>query len=222
MSGLRSLALALCLALPASELAAEEIPCDWRLEGLQGLLARVLPFVPASGEALLSVVPAAETHVDLQFRATSASAPDGEHWTYGARFDPRERRTLRVVESSRFRGRDKRREHDLRDQRVVDLLSGLHLIRLDLPERREDGMLWANRRFYPVSLEPSGIESRKIQGVRRNLLRFVVSGRRLAEHRFWEESAEVWLTEEAPNLPVEMLFRQRFGRVRLICDAPAD
>ena len=192
------------------------------MEGLQGVVARVLPFIPASGEAILSVIPQDGSTVDLSFRATSRDTSDGEYWSYTARFDPDARCTLQVVESSRFRGRSKRREHDLRGKEVIDLLSGLHLIRLDLPRSRQDGMLWANRRLYPVSLQPSGPETREIGGVRRDLLRFVVCGRRQAEHRYWKESAEVWVTAEAPNLPIQMLFKQRFGRVRLTCQEPAD
>ena len=206
--------VALLLGAPA--LWAEEIRCDWRLQGLQGTIARILPFVPASGEAVLTVTPH-DDGVRLRFRATSAAASAEEHWTYEAELDPAARRTLRVVESSRFRGRDRSREYDLRRSSVVDLLSGLHLIRLDLPKREQEGILWSNRRLYPVAVEPAGRESREIAGRRFELLRFVVRGRRQERHRYWNQSAEVWLAAEAPNQLVEMVFKQRFGHVRLRC-----
>jgi hypothetical protein len=205
---------------PAPE--GEVLTYRWRIQGVHGFLARLLRFVPTSGDATLSALPADSGHLICEFKATSEKAATGDHWTFRAELDVGEARTLRIRESKAFRGKSKEKNHELVDVDAIDIVSGIHMLRQSPPDRPRRQTAWSDGKLYPVLVTPRGYDKRKIGGQPMVLRRFTISGLREPGQRHWKSSGDIWLTDDDRAIPAEILYSRGLGQLRLtLVDPPA-
>jgi hypothetical protein len=204
---------------PAPE--GEVLTYRWRIQGVHGFLARLLRFVPTSGDATLSALPTDSGHLICEFKATSEKAATGDHWTFRAELDVAEARTLRIRESKAFRGKSKEKNHELVDLDAIDIVSGIHMLRQSPPDRPRRQTAWSDGKLYPVLVIPRGYDKRKIGGQAMILRRFTISGLREPGKRFWKTSGDIWLTDDDRAVPAEILYSRGLGQLRLtLVDPP--
>lgn len=222
------LALALLVGGPGPVAAAQPGPppgrpevlvYEWRIEGLQGFLARLLGLLPTVGEGRLTTARNGDGRLECEFRATSEKAAADEHWTYRTVVDPRSWQTQRIRESRYWRGKDKVETFELADQGVIDVLSGLHALRwseLDGAERRQ---IWSDEKVYSVMVVPGEDEVRELGGREVQVRHLAVLPISEPGGRVWKGRGEVWLTDDARAIPVEMLYHHRLGNLRLVLNS---
>jgi hypothetical protein len=192
----------------------------WRLEGVQGFVARVLGVVPTSGEALMTLGTDAQGRLEVRFTATSEKAGDDDHWTYETLVELPEWRTLRVRETYKFRQKNREKDFDLAEREVIDVLSGLQQLRRQPLGATDRNRLWSDGKTYPVEVSSRGTETRELNGRDVAVRVYELRGAKQTGERFWKARAEVRLTADARALPVEMLYRQSLGRLRLTLIEP--
>ena len=205
----------------AAELANETLHFRWRFEGMAGGLVKLLRLFPSSGDGVLEVAPGGQGRLFSEFRATSQKTAAGEHWTYRAELDISRSRTLRVWDRLVFRGRDRERSQGLAAESAMDLLSGIQMLRQQPPTGVRREAIWSGGKVYPVVVEPRGTAVREVAGRRFELRHYYIHGVRETGEPFWKGRADVWLTDDARAVPVEVLFRGRHGRLRLTLVEPA-
>lgn len=219
----------LLLALPtAAPVAAESAPLGepevlrfrWRLEGVQGFLARVLGVVPTSGDGVMTLSTDSRGRLEVRFKATSEKAAEGDHWTYETLVDLDDWHTLRVRETYHFRKKRREKDFDLAEREVIDVLSGLQQLRREPSIASGRSTIWSDGKTYPVTVSPKGTETRDFGGRGIPVRMFELRGFKKQGERFWKARAEVWLTSDSNALPVEMLYRQSLGRLRLTLIEP--
>ena len=219
------LAVSLLLALPSwagsatVEALAESTPevfrYRWRLEGVQGLVARLFGVLPTSGDGVMTLRTDSRGLLEVRFEATSEKAAEGDHWTYETLVDTEAWRTLRVRETYRFRKKERDKSFELAEREVIDVLSGLQQLRTAPRGAVSRKTIWSDGKTYPVTVEPRRVEVLEIEGRRIPAHLFELRGSRVDGERFWAARADVWLSTGPEALPVEMLYRQRLGRLRL-------
>jgi len=225
---LLAVSVLLCAPWPASPAAAESVAeaqpevlrYRWRLEGVQGFLARVLRVLPTSGDGVMTLSTDSSGRLGVRFEATSEKAAAGDHWTYETLVDPRAWRTLRVRETYHFRKKERDKNFDLAEREVIDVLSGLQQLRSAPGSATSRTTIWSDGKTYPVTVAPKGMETREIDGRKMPLRLFELRGSKVEGERFWKARADVWLSADADALPVEMLYRQSLGRLRLTLIEP--
>ncbi len=187
----------------------------WHLEGLQGFLAWLVRRVPTSGDGVMTTTPEGAGRVRYEFRATSPKAAEDEHWTYSSELDLSGPRTVRVVDSIKFRGKERQKIYELEQHDVFDLLTGLHMLRHTMPAEEQQTIIWSDRKLYKVRLIPGGLVARRVNGRQRILRHFTLRPVREPGVRDWNARAEVWFAVEEPMAPVEIHYRRMLGQVRL-------
>lgn len=197
----------------------EVLSYRWSIRGLQGALARVL-FFPAGGEGVFTLGRERNGYLRCEFRATSEKADDDEHWTFGALVDPGAERTVHVWNSYRFRGKEKEKTYDLESEDVVDVVSGIHLLRRSPPDKPRRLTVWSDRKLYPVVVSPQGHAFVEVGGERVLSRRFSVRGVREPGRRRWNAEAEIALADGDSAVPVEILYRRAYGSLKLELAAP--
>jgi hypothetical protein len=200
----------------------EVLTYRWRIQGVHGFLARLLRFVPTSGDATLSALPGDSGYLVCEFKATSEKAAAGDHWTFRAELDVGEARTIRIRELKAFRGKNKEKNHELADLDAIDIISGIHMLRRSPPDRPRRQTAWSDGKLYPVLVNPRGYEKRKIGDQPMILRRFTISGFREPGQRFWKSRGDIWLTDDDRAIPAEILYSRGLGQLRLtLVDPPA-
>jgi hypothetical protein len=187
----------------------------WRLEGVQGFVARLLSTLPTSGDAVMTLATDDEGRLEVVFRATSEKADEDEHWTYETLVDLDDWRTVRVRETYKFREKEREKNFDLEALQVIDVLSGLQRMRYEPRSAVGRSTIWSDAKTYPVAVTSGGTETREIGGRELALRRYDVRGYRVPDKRLWKARAEVWLTSDQAALPAEILYRQSLGKLRL-------
>lgn len=188
----------------------------WRIEGVQRFLARLFDLVPTKGDGYLTTRVDSEGRLMHEFKATSEQAGASDHWTYQTLVDPEAAKTLRVQETYRYRNKRREKTFELQQRQVIDVLSGLHLLRRSPAEELQRTTIWSGGKVYPVAVMVNRSSMRTVGDREVRVRHLMIRGIREPGQRRWRGQAEVWLTEDRRALPVELLYRQRFGRVRLI------
>lgn len=201
--------------------APEVLRYDWRLQGLHGFLARLLRVLPSSGEASMSQTRCDDGRRRFEFRATSPAAEAGEYWAYVSETDAEGHYTVRVEETQIYRGKERRKEKTP-DPEVVDVLTGLQLIRREPPESPRMLVVWSDGKVYPVVVVPRGAGGRGDGEGSERTRHYAIRGVREAGSRMWKAEAEIWLSEGDPGVPVEILFRRGLGVLRLTLSEPVE
>jgi hypothetical protein len=222
---IRRVALLLCCSLAPSlathaEPAQEKLVYEWNLGGFLGRLAAVV--LPGRGDGTLMTQPV-EEGLRLELLITSPQSEKGDFWRYVAVIDPETGRTLHAESSYRYRGKQKEKEADLRDQEVIDVASGIHWIRATRPEEPANLRIWSDGKVYPVVVESRGRQQRSIAGKTHTLEWFSVRARYVEGEPEWKGSLDLYLDEGESAEPLEIVVDRKWARVRLeLVDDAAD
>lgn len=202
---------------PAAAHERETLRYRWSLGGFFGTLARV--FLPGQGDGALVTGRNAAQRVEVELDITSPDgAEEGEFWRYGAEIDPPTGRTLRAWSSYRFRGDSASEETDLEDAAVIDVASGIVLLRRDPPTAARSLHIWNDGKVYPVVILPRGPVQRSIDGRLVVARHYAIRPRRVPNERLWKGSLDIYLLDDARSTPVEISLERRMARVRLVLE----
>ncbi len=217
-------ALALTLALAAAPAVAavddERLAYRWRLDGLLGALAGL--FVPSDGEGSLTRETLPNGNWKSELLITSAESDDADFFRYGAELEPSELTTVRAWSASHWRGESRSKESAVEAAGVIDIVSGIQVLRRDPPRVPRPLEIWSDGRLYPVLVKPHGLVTKRIGGRQISARHFVISGVERPGRRFWKGGLELWLADDPAATPVEILVTRSAARVRLeLLEAPA-
>jgi hypothetical protein len=202
-----SLLLLLGAARPA---AAESLRYAWSLRGFMGRLAGI--FLPHQGKGELRSRPNDGGRI-TELEITSPDSARGEYFLYGGETRP-DGTTALAWSSYRWRGETKSKRDKVDDGDVVDVASGIHLIRERRPTQAMRMRIWSDGHVYPVLVERVGAEVRKVPAGTFNATHYRVRGVRTGE-RFWKGGLDLWLAEDEAATPVSIQVERGFANVRL-------
>jgi hypothetical protein len=225
---LGGLVLLLCLGLagtawaePTLQPAAgdEMLVYRWKLEGIKGLLLRLV--APGHGEGSLTTVLNEQGHFETELHMSAESRRKGDFWRYGSSVDPLSKRSLRAWSAQKIGDKERAREADLEGEDVIDLASGILLVRRDPPALRRRMRIWSNGKLYPVVIEPLGEERAEFRGRPTTVRIYSISGYRVPGEREWKGGIELHLADDGSATPVEMHVLNKGVRARLRLDEEA-
>ncbi len=203
-------------AVPSVAHEIETLRYSWSLGGFFGTLARL--FLPGRGDGALTTRAALDDNVEVVLDITAPSAARGEFWRYGAAIDREDGRTLRAWSAYRFRGEDKSESSDLEDQSVIDVASGILLLRRERPTKPRNLKIWNDGKLYPVVILPRGRVVRQIHGKPYTTEHYAIRARRVRGERVWKGKLDIYLANDERATPVEISLERRMARVRLELD----
>jgi hypothetical protein len=204
----------LCLALlAASPAAAEErLEYRWKLDGFVGAVAGL--FFPSKGEGSLSRETLPNGRWKSELLITS-EARDGEFFRYGAELEPASLTTVRAWSASHWRGKSKAKESAVEAAGVIDIVSGIQVLRQDPPALPRPMEIWSDGRLYPVLVVPHGTGRRTLEGREVAVRHYVIRGIERPGRKLWKGGLELWLADDAAATPVEIVVTRSAARVRL-------
>ena len=205
--------LLLASPLPAHEASQEVLRYRWHLKGVRGALAGL--FLPNHGEGSLVTSQEAGGNLTSELLITAQARSRDEFWRYGAELDPEAGRTLRAWSSYLFRGERKSKETELRQDDVVDIASGIYLLRQDPPAERLRMRIWSDGKVYPVVIVPGGRTTRRLNGRSVPARHYSIVGLEEPGERRWNGRMELWLAEDEAATPVEILIERSWAGVKL-------
>jgi hypothetical protein len=216
-SSVHCLLVGALLAAPATAAGTERLDYRWSLGGFFGTLARV--FFPGHGEGTLTTRTDDGHNTQVELDITSPEgAEEGEFWRYGSEIDPTTGRTLRAWSSYRFRGDSSREESDLAEVAVIDVASGILLLRRSPPSEPLELRIWNDGKVYPVVILPRGQVQRAFAGRTHIARHFAIRPRRVPNERLWKGSMDIYLLNDEASTPVEISLERRMARVRLMLE----
>jgi hypothetical protein len=207
------------LVASAGATEIETLHYRWNLGGFFGTMARL--FLPGHGDGTLTTSRAEGAPIEVQLDITAPEAA-GEFWRYGAEIDPTDGRTLRAWSDYRFRGRTDAKESILDEAEMIDIASGIMLLRRDPPEEPRDLRIWNDGKVYPVVVLPYGTVRRKVRGEWMNVRHYSIRAREVPNERQWKGSFDLFLADDAESTPVEIVVERRMARVRLLLEGSED
>lgn len=231
MSGAPLAVPVLLLALAAGSAAgAREAPAGvrseklhyrWRLEGLSGVLARILTRLPTTGDAVIELRARANDRLEVAFTGTSEKAAEDEYWKYEAVVNPEVWLSLRVTETLRYKKKHKTKTVELTDLEAIDVLSGLQQLRYVPTERIGRHTIWSDGKVYPVAVSAGALERRQVNDFEVTVRQLAIRGLKEPDRHLWKAWAELWLTDDDAAVPVEIVFHQALGQLRMtLVDVP--
>jgi len=197
----------------------ETLHYQWSLGGFFGTVARV--FFPGRGDGALTTCSGTDgtTNVELDITAPTAT---GEFWRYGAAIEAESGRTLKAWSSYKFRGRSDSKESELDEQAVIDIASGILLLRRDPPSEPRNLRIWNDGKIYPVVILPGETTVRRI-GTRSFLVKhYAIRARRVPDERLWKGKLDIYLAADEVSTPVEISVERKMARVRLLIEVEDD
>lgn len=196
----------------STERLDEEFQYRWRLGNLVGNLAGI--FLPSNGQGSLTFKTQGNGDLRSELVITSPGH-EGEFWRYGALIDPERLQPLRAWSSYLWRGKSKSKNEEIKQQGVMDVVSGIYSIRRDPPARARRMEIWSDGRIYPVIVVPLGVESRKLPGGTVRARHFSIRGVDVPGAKRWKGKLDLWLTPDEAATPVEILISRNLADVRL-------
>lgn len=209
------LGLAACwpAAAPASLPIDEALDYRWRLGGFFGALARMV--LPGSGEGRLTTHPLEGGRLAIELMVTSAEGAKGDFWRYAAVIEPESGRTLRAESSYRYDGKNKAREADLDQEQVIDVASGIYLVRSRRPRSPLNLSIWSDGKIYPVVIEPRGWKALSLAGGRRRAELFAIRPRSVPGQRPWSGRIDLYIEEGQSARPAAIVVDRRWAKLEL-------
>jgi hypothetical protein len=207
------------LAGSAGATEVETLHYRWSLGGFFGTMARL--FLPGQGDGTLTTSHMAGGPIEVELDITAPEAA-GEFWRYGAEIDPAHGRTLRAWSSYRFRDRTDAKESVLDEEEMIDIASGIMLLRRDPPEAPRDLKIWNDGKVYPVVVVPYGTVRRKVRGEWMDVRHYSIRARQVPDERVWKGRFDLFLADDGESTPVEILVERRMARVRLLLEDSED
>ena len=191
----------------------------WKLEGIKGLIVRLV--APGRGEGSLTTVLNDDGNFETELHMSAESRRKGDFWRYGSSFDQEQKRSLKAWTAQRIGNKERAREADLEDDDVIDLASGILLVRNDPPKQRRKLRIWSSGRLYPVIIEPRGVGQAEFRGQQVGVRRYAIRGYRVPGEREWNGGLELVLADDESATPVEMFVLNKGVRARLELDEEA-
>ncbi|HET9768523.1 MAG TPA: DUF3108 domain-containing protein [Thermoanaerobaculia bacterium] len=210
--------LALALLLPlvgaAPAQAEESLDYHWSLKGLLGRLAGVV--VPNEGRGQLRSRP--DSHNEggriTELEITSPAAGRGEFFRYGGELRA-DGTTSQAWSSYRWRGQEKSHRDPVAESGVVDVASGIQLIRARRPTSPLRLRIWSDGRVYPVTVQKAGTERVAVPAGSFLADHYRIRGVRTDGERFWKGGLDLWLAKDEVATPVRIQVERGFANVRL-------
>ncbi len=187
----------------------------WELEGFSGGLLRFLPGVPTEGTGVLESRSIGYDRLVYRFRASFINSPEEDFWIFRSILDLKETRTLYVQDLRRFRGKQKVVEADLSQERAMDIISGLHWLRVIHPQTSQRIQAWADEKMYPVEILVNGTQALERDGHTIPVDHYTIQGIKQEGQRYWKPKADIWLRVDSDRMPIEILYQKGVGKVRL-------
>ena len=197
--------------------APEVIRYRWRLQGFRGALAGL--FLPNQGSGSLTTASTTDGRLTSELLITAPASRNGEFWRYGAELDPGAHTTVRAWSSYLFRGEKKSRATELAGQNVMDVASGIYLLRRNPPKVPTPMRIWSDGKIYAVTAMPRGIELRGNGEEARWVRHISIVAAPQAGKPLWKGRLELWLTDDEAAIPVEILIERSWAAVRLEMDS---
>ena len=197
------------------EAASETLTYRWSLGGFFGTLARM--FFPGQGSGALVTRSPSDGNLEVQLDIT-APAAEGEFWRYGAEIDPADGRTLKAWSAYRFRGRSDEKMSELEEEAVIDVASGITLLRRERPTAPRDMRIWNDGKIYPVTIFPRNRVRRSLAGREVMARHYAVRARRVPNERLWKGKLDIYLADDEASTPVEIAVERKMARVRLVLE----
>ena len=199
-------------ARAATARGGEVLRLEWKLGGFFGVLAGL--FVPSTGKALLTFVPAAEEQTEIQLLVT-APKRKGEYMLYGASIEERSGSLASVWSSSEFHGEYEAREQDIDGENIIDYSSVIWRLRWHPPETSTRMTIWSQGKIYPANIVPLGPSRRKIRGEKIDVRGYLVRGAKVDGKRSFDDSIYVYYSHDANATPVEIVGKRGLIQVRI-------
>ena len=192
---------------------------QWKVEGIKGLILRLV--APGRGEGSLTTVLNSSGHFETELHMSAERRRKGDFWRYGSSVDPLAARSLRAWTAQKIGAKERSREADLEGDDVIDLASGILLVRRDPPTVRRRLRIWSSGRLYPVVIEPRGEGRAEFRGRQVTVRHYSISGYPVPGERQWRGGVELHLADDPSATPVEMLVHNKGVRARLRLDEAA-
>jgi Protein of unknown function (DUF3108) len=206
-------AVAVPAAVRGGDEPVEVVRYEWRMQGFSGALAGL--FFPNQGQGSLTTQHLENGHLQSELLITAPASAKGEFWRYGAELDPATKTTVRAWSSYSFRGDKKSRESVVEGQGVMDIASGIYLLRQQTPRQPTAMRIWSDGKIYAVNVLPHGVEMRRRGQKSERLRHLSIVGADRPGERPWKGHLELWLTDDAAATPVEILIERKWASVRL-------
>jgi len=204
-----ALVLPLVGALPAG--ASESLAYTWSLKGFLGRMAGLV--VPHQGRGELRSRPNDGGRI-TELEITSPQGGNGEFFLYGGETRA-DGSTALAWSSYRWRGKEKSKRDPVLEEGVVDVASGIHLIRDRHPESTLRLRIWSDGRVYPVIVQRVGSEKLTVPAGTFEVDHYRIRGVRMTGERFWKGGLDLWLTRDDHATPVRIQVERGFANVRL-------
>lgn len=191
--------------------ATESLTYRWSLKGIVGHLAGLI--VPHQGRGEL------RTRLNDGGRITELeiTAPEtdrGEFFLYGGETGV-DGTTQLAWSSYRWRGRAKSERSPVAEEGVVDVASGIHLIRGRRPADTLLLRIWSDGKVYPVAVERVATERVVVPAGAFLADHYRIRGVRTPGQRFWKGGLDLWLARNEQATPVRIQVERGFANVRL-------
>lgn len=192
----------------------EALHYRWRVRGLLSGIASF--FLPTAGEGRLSQHRLPDGHVVSELLITSPKSKAGEYWYYGAELDPASASAIRAWSSYTWRGETKAKKAEIDRRGVIDVASGILILRHDPPKLPRRLEIWSEGRLYPVVVMPLERERRRLRGREVVVRRYSIQGVEVPGQRRWKGRLELWLADDGIGTPVEIVVDRGFASLQLL------
>ena len=204
---------AMAWSTPAAATGTETFRYQWQLDGFFGAIASL--FFPSGGEGLLSIETKPEGILRGELLVTSNQSAKGDYFRYGAEWEAASGRTLRAWSDQVWRGEEKSKNSEVEDGGVIDIVSGIHLLRHDPPSLPRRMEIWSDGHLYPVLVLPRGTETRRLDGHGVSVKHLEIRGYQVPDRRLWKGELHLYIADDPEHTPVEIQVARRGVRVRL-------
>lgn len=169
--------------------------------------------IPAHGEGTLTARELENGEIQSELHITSSDSEKGDYYRYASRRATPTGGIQEAWSSYRFRGKEKSREAKVSEKDVVDIASGIALIRRRRPTKALDLMIWSDGKVYSVEVLPLGWKELRVESQKRRVFHYAVRGR--PGGRKWKGSLELWLADNPASTPLRIALKRAFSSVRL-------
>ena len=199
-------------AAAAARKNGEVYHMEWKLGGFLGTLAGL--FVPSSGDALLTLVPADGKRQEVQVLIT-APKRDGEYFIYGAAIDQETESTKEVWSSYHFRDSGREREQQIEQDDVIDFASAIYHLRKNPPTEPTRFTIWNQGKTYPVQVRPLKPERRKVSGTKTDAQGYEISGVKVDGEAAFKERFTLYFARNGSLTPLEITGKRGWVKLRI-------
>jgi len=195
----------------AASRGGEVLHLRWKLSGFLGLVAGL--FVPNSGDALLTFVPASENRVEIGVLVTTPKR-DGEYFVYGAEIDEESGATSNVWSSYAYSDSARNREQQIDVTNVIDYASAIYHLRWNPPLTTTQMTIWDMGKTYPVQVKPLKLQKRNVAGKKVVVRGYEIRGVKVKGQPSFADKFYLYFANDDRSTPVEIVGKRSLVRVR--------